>query len=200
MHDLAAHVTIAGRRRTDVEARDAQRRCRWAAGAVPSSGTKYGSGQGRSFRSSLCRRRVWTAFGSTACCWMKGSRATSSMSEFLAATADLTTDDSCRRVVRHGHLLERQIMTGIEPAAVRSRACATGRRRRRSGAHPLQACNPAALRPAFEEPRYADPGPLPERRVDRRLRACAGRLARQGCSWLVGHDHRAAEGGLDRRT
>jgi hypothetical protein len=33
------------------------------------------------------------------------------VSEFLAATADLKTDDSCRRVVRHGHLLERQIMT-----------------------------------------------------------------------------------------
>ena len=40
------------------------------------------------------------------------------VSEFLAATADLKTD-GCRRVVRHGHLPERQIMTGIGPVAVR---------------------------------------------------------------------------------
>ena len=41
------------------------------------------------------------------------------MSEFLAATADLKTDDGRRRAVRHGHLPERQIMTGIGPVAVR---------------------------------------------------------------------------------
>ena len=41
------------------------------------------------------------------------------VSEFLAATAALKTDDGCRRVVRHGHLPERQIMTGIGPVAVR---------------------------------------------------------------------------------
>ena len=41
------------------------------------------------------------------------------VSEFLAATADLKTDEGCRRVVRHGHLPERQIMTGIGPVAVR---------------------------------------------------------------------------------
>ena len=41
------------------------------------------------------------------------------VSEFLAATADLKTDNGCRRVVRHGHLPERQIMTGIGPVAVR---------------------------------------------------------------------------------
>ena len=41
------------------------------------------------------------------------------LSEFLAATADLKTDEGCRRVVRHGHLPERQIMTGIGPVAVR---------------------------------------------------------------------------------
>ncbi len=34
-------------------------------------------------------------------------------------TADLKTDDGCRRVVRHGHLPEREIMTGIGPVAVR---------------------------------------------------------------------------------
>ncbi len=41
------------------------------------------------------------------------------VSEFLAAIADLKTDDGCRRVVRDGHLPERQIMSGIGPVAVR---------------------------------------------------------------------------------
>ena len=41
------------------------------------------------------------------------------VSEFLAGTADLKTQDGCRRVVRHGHLPEREIMTGIGPVAVR---------------------------------------------------------------------------------
>ena len=113
------------------------------------------------------------------------------VSEFLAASADLKTDDGCRRVVRHGHLPERQIMTGIGPVAVRQPRV----RDREAGA---DAGNPPTLRPAFEEPRYADPDPLSERRVDRRLRGGAGRLARQGCSWLVGYDHRATEGRLGR--
>jgi Transposase, Mutator family len=41
------------------------------------------------------------------------------VSEFLAATADLKADDGSRRVVRHGHLPERETMTGIGPVAVR---------------------------------------------------------------------------------
>jgi transposase-like protein len=38
---------------------------------------------------------------------------------FLAAHAHLETEDGRRRVVRHGHLPERAIMTGIGPVAVR---------------------------------------------------------------------------------
>jgi putative transposase len=53
------------------------------------------------------------------------------VSEFLAATADLKTDDGCRRVVRHGHLPERQILTGIGPVAVRQPRV----RDREAGAH-----------------------------------------------------------------
>ncbi len=41
------------------------------------------------------------------------------VSEFLAGIADLKTQDGRRRVVRHGHLPEREIMTGIAPVAVR---------------------------------------------------------------------------------
>ena len=39
---------------------------------------------------------------------------------FLAGHADMRTDDGHQRVVRHGHLPEREIMTGIGPVAVRA--------------------------------------------------------------------------------
>jgi len=37
----------------------------------------------------------------------------------LASHADKLTDDGRQRLVRHGHLPEREIMTGIGPVAVR---------------------------------------------------------------------------------
>jgi transposase-like protein len=41
------------------------------------------------------------------------------VSDFLGTHADLKTADGHRRVVRHGHLPEREVMTGIGPVAVR---------------------------------------------------------------------------------
>ncbi len=41
------------------------------------------------------------------------------VAEFLAKHANLKTQEGCQRVVRHGHLPEREIMTGIGPVAVR---------------------------------------------------------------------------------
>ena len=41
------------------------------------------------------------------------------VAEFLARHADLRTETGHQRVVRHGHLPEREIMTGIGPVAVR---------------------------------------------------------------------------------
>ena len=41
------------------------------------------------------------------------------VSDFLCTHADLKTEDGHRRVVRHGHLPEREVMTGIGPVAVR---------------------------------------------------------------------------------
>ena len=41
------------------------------------------------------------------------------VADFLAKHADLKTEDGQRRVVRHGHLPEREVMTGIGPVAVR---------------------------------------------------------------------------------
>lgn len=63
---------------------------------------------------------------------------------FLEGHADKLTDDGRQRLVRHGHLLEREIMTGIRPVAARSAHSRPGRHRR--GAHCLQLRDPAALR------------------------------------------------------
>jgi transposase-like protein len=41
------------------------------------------------------------------------------VAEFLGKHADLKTEDGRARVVRHGHLPEREVMTGIGPVAVR---------------------------------------------------------------------------------
>src|SRR5258705_12217197 len=41
------------------------------------------------------------------------------VAEFLAKHADLKTETGQQRVVRHGHLPEREIMTGIGPVAIR---------------------------------------------------------------------------------
>jgi hypothetical protein len=41
------------------------------------------------------------------------------VAEFLSRNADLKIGDGHRRVVRHGHLPEREIMTGVGPFAAR---------------------------------------------------------------------------------
>ena len=41
------------------------------------------------------------------------------VADFLGKHADLKTEDGRQRVVRHGHLPEREVMTGIGPVAVR---------------------------------------------------------------------------------
>src|SRR5262252_863711 len=41
------------------------------------------------------------------------------VAEFLAKHADLKTEKGHQRVVRHGHLPEREIMTGVGPVTVR---------------------------------------------------------------------------------
>jgi transposase-like protein len=41
------------------------------------------------------------------------------VAEFVAKHAGLKTENGCQRVVRHGHLPEREVMTGIGPVAVR---------------------------------------------------------------------------------
>jgi putative transposase len=41
------------------------------------------------------------------------------VSDFLGKHSDLKTADGHHRVVRHGHLAEREVMTGIGPVAIR---------------------------------------------------------------------------------
>jgi hypothetical protein len=41
------------------------------------------------------------------------------VADFLAKHIGLKTEDGCQRIVRHGHLPEREVMTGIGPVAVR---------------------------------------------------------------------------------
>ena len=76
------------------------------------------------------------------------------VSEFLAATADLKTDEGCRRSPHAS--AERQIMTASGPWRCASRGARPGGGRRRSGRIRFTR-HPATLRPAFEEPRYTDP-------------------------------------------
>ena len=49
------------------------------------------------------------------------------VAEFLAKHADLKTETGQRRVVRHGHFPEREIMTGIGQSPFASRVCATAK-------------------------------------------------------------------------
>jgi putative transposase len=49
--------------------------------------------------------------------WRKAAEA--EVATLLSRYADETTDDGRQRLVRHGHLSEREIMTGISPVGVR---------------------------------------------------------------------------------
>ena len=119
------------------------------------------------------------------------------VAEFLAKHADLKTETGQQRVVRHGHLPEREIMTGIGPVAVRQPRV-RDREASRGRAHPVLAIDPAAVRAAVEEPGGADPYPLPEGHLNRRLRGSAGGARRQGRARSIGVDHRPPQGGVDR--
>src|SRR5262249_34975274 len=67
-------------------------------------------------------------------------------------------------------------------------------------AHPLFVGDSASLRAPVEKPGGADPDPLPEGHLDRRLRGRADRIARQGRRRALGFDHWTPQGGLVRRA
>ena len=54
-----------------------------------------------------------------------GQAVEAEVAAWLSTHADKLTDDGRRRLVRHGHLPEREIVTGIGAVAVGARACVT---------------------------------------------------------------------------
>jgi hypothetical protein len=88
----------------------------------------------------------------------------------LSMHAEKLIDDGRARLVRHGHLPERKIMTGVGPVAVR---CPRVRDRVGEGSERIQLFlgDFAALRTPVEEPRSADPDPLPQGRLHPLLRS-----------------------------
>ncbi len=86
---------------------------------------------------------------------------------FLEQHAALKTDDGNQRVVRHGHLPEREVMTGIGAVTVRQPRVRDRAQGARSGTRTLYSGDPAALRAPLEVDRNTAGDPLPERHLDR---------------------------------
>jgi hypothetical protein len=107
------------------------------------------------------------------------------VTEFLARHATLKTDEGRMRVVRHGHLPEREVMTGIGPVAVRQ-----PRVRDRQAA--------AAVHAPLAVDRDASADPLLEGHIDGRLLGGARCFARQGCERTFSEHDRPPQGWLAR--
>ena len=101
------------------------------------------------------------------------------VAEALAAHAHLTTDDGRRRLVRHGHMPERTIQTGIGPVAVRQ-----PRVRDRGGANGERIRFSSTLLPRYaRRTKSLDallPSPVPARHFQRRHAGSPCCFARQG--------------------
>ena len=119
------------------------------------------------------------------------------VSDFLGKHGDLKTADGHQRVVRHGHLPEREVMTGIGPVAVRQPRV---RDRKAAAADPdCIRFSPSILPPYMRRSKSIEtllPILYPERYLHRRLLGSSGGAARQGCCRVVGIRHRPAEGRL----
>lgn len=92
---------------------------------------------------------------------------------FLAKHADLKTEEGHRRVVRHGHLPEREVMTGIGPMLSASRQCVIERRR------PMIPGASASRR------RSCRPTCVDRSRSRRRCRSCTSRVSRPAISRML---------------
>src|ERR1700738_3224820 len=93
------------------------------------------------------------------------------VADFLDKHADLKTGDGHQRVVRHGHLPEREVITGIGPVAVRQP-------RVRDRDPDRIRFSPSILPPYMRRSKSIET-PLPEGYLDRRLLRGAGCAARQ---------------------
>jgi putative transposase len=98
-----------------------------------------------------------------------GQAVEAEVAAWLSTHTDKLTDDGRRRLVRHGHLPEREIMTGIGAVAVR---CPRVRDRAGEGGERIRFSSTilppyARLCAPIEEPRGADPDSLPEGHLHR---------------------------------
>jgi hypothetical protein len=119
------------------------------------------------------------------------------VSSLLSCHADKLTDDGRRRLVRHGHLPEREIMTGIGPVAVH---CPRVRDRGGEGCERIRFSS-AILPPYARRSKSLEVlHPLPQGHLERRLRGRADCIARQGRRRALGFDHWTPQGGLVRRA
>ena len=118
------------------------------------------------------------------------------VADFLARHADRTTADGRRRIVRHGHLPERSIMTGIGPVTVRQ-----PRVRDRAGDAGERIRFGPNILPRYARRTKSLEALIPilylKGHLDRRLRGVAVGAGRRGCAWSVGFDHRPAQGGVE---
>ena len=121
------------------------------------------------------------------------------VADFLERYADLKTEAGHQRVVRHGHLPEREIMTGIGSVAVRQPRV---RDREAVGGERIR-FSPTILPPYARRTKSLEvliPILYLKGISTGDFEEALGCLARQGRRRAVGLDHCAAEGGLGRRT
>ena len=76
------------------------------------------------------------------------------VADMLSAHDHLRTEDGRRRLVRHGHGPEREILTGIGPVPVRPGQASRSRRGRPERTHPLHVGHSAAVRTAHPVASY----------------------------------------------
>jgi putative transposase len=116
------------------------------------------------------------------------------VADFLAEHADKRTADGRQRVVRHGHLPERPIMTGIGPVEV-----SVPRVRDRLGNAADRIRFTSAILPPYARRSKSLEVLIPVHLL-RRIRRGACCVARPERRRIVGFDHRTIEGSVGGRT
>ena len=121
------------------------------------------------------------------------------VAEFLAKHAALKTETGQQRVVRHGHLPEREIMTGIGPIAVRQPRV----RDREAGEGERIRYSPSILPPYARRSKSLEvliPVLYLKGISSGDFEEAAGRPRGPGRARSIGIDHRASQGGVGGGT
>jgi hypothetical protein len=117
------------------------------------------------------------------------------VSSLLSCHADKLTDDGRRRLVRHGHLPAREIITGIGPVAVH---CPRVRDRGGEGFERIRFSS--AILPPYARRSKSLEVLIPILYLKVISTGRTDRIARQGRRRALGLDHRTSQGGLVRRA